>query len=160
MSLWRNMDWIELNWSTRLLWSCAVRAHSHLLKKGMKSIKRSFNDDDGTQEQVLAEETSNPPKTNVNGKEPELTTPRCIGVQLAENRKVWFDMAKMKEKNYSHSIILMHGFVTTFIRLLPESVCIKYKVPLEWISEGFGGNRSRLLLPTWCCPGTGWNRAH
>ncbi len=46
---------IGLHWSTQLLWSCALRAHSHILKKGMKSINRLVSDNDnGTQEQVVA----------------------------------------------------------------------------------------------------------
>jgi hypothetical protein len=75
------------------------------------------------------EETLNPPKTNKNGEKPEVTPPRCIGVQLADKREVKFDMANWKEKVYSPAIISMHGFITTFIRLLPEGVRAKHKVP-------------------------------
>lgn len=53
--------------------------------------------------------------------------PRCIGVKFADDRQVSIDPSKWK--THAPVVISMHGFVTTFIRLLPEDIRVKYKVP-------------------------------
>jgi hypothetical protein len=70
-----------------------------------------------------------PIKPKKDGEEQEGTPPRCIGVQLGDKREVKFDQEKWKGKGYSPAIISMHGFITTFIRLLPDDIRVKHKVP-------------------------------
>jgi hypothetical protein len=70
-----------------------------------------------------------PAKTKTTDEESTEPAPRCIGVRLADERVVKFDATKWTGKGYSPAIISMHGFVSTFIRLLPEAIRVKYKVP-------------------------------
>ena len=59
----------------------------------------------------------------------ESVAPRCIGVKLADKREIKFDLEARKDDPVSPTIVSMLGLVTTFIRLLPESVRLKHKVP-------------------------------
>jgi hypothetical protein len=66
------------------------------------------------------------------GKEEESkegNAPRCIGVTLADKREIKFDMKKFKKEPIEPAIISMLGLVTTFIRLLPEDIRLRHKVP-------------------------------
>lgn len=74
------------------------------------------------------EATTPPPKAAVDG-EAALPAPRCIGVRLADKREAKFDMANWKKRHYSPAVLSMHGFINTFIRLMPEAVRAKHKVP-------------------------------
>jgi hypothetical protein len=56
-------------------------------------------------------------------------SPRCIGVKLADGRELKLDMSNGSKNNYTPAVISMHGFVTTFIRLLSDDVRTKHKVP-------------------------------
>ena len=51
-------------------------------------------------------------------------------VELTDKRTVKFDMDKRKDANVSPVVISMHGFVTTFIRLLPEDIRVEHKMPV------------------------------
>jgi hypothetical protein len=73
-----------------------------------------------------AEKTPSPPKAT---EESEEAPPRCVGVKLADAREIKFDTSKCSNENYSPAVISMHGFVTTFIRLLSDDIRTKYKVP-------------------------------
>jgi hypothetical protein len=59
----------------------------------------------------------------------EGNAPRCIGVKLADTREIKFDVEKFKKEPIEPAIISMIGLVTTFIRLLPEDVRLRHKVP-------------------------------
>jgi phytoene dehydrogenase-like protein len=57
--------------------------------------------------------------------------PRCVGVQLSDGRSVRFHSERYKRKeNAIPAVVSMQGFVDTFIRLLPENIRTKYKVPV------------------------------
>eukprot|EP00339_Tiarina_fusa_P023326 CAMPEP_0117034906 /NCGR_PEP_ID=MMETSP0472-20121206/24821_1 /TAXON_ID=693140 ORGANISM="Tiarina fusus, Strain LIS" /NCGR_SAMPLE_ID=MMETSP0472 /ASSEMBLY_ACC=CAM_ASM_000603 /LENGTH=364 /DNA_ID=CAMNT_0004744213 /DNA_START=45 /DNA_END=1139 /DNA_ORIENTATION=- len=49
---------------------------------------------------------------------------------MTDNRTVKFDMDQRKGANVSPVVVSMHGFVSTFIRLLPEDVRVQHKVPV------------------------------
>lgn len=55
--------------------------------------------------------------------------PRCVGVQLSDGREVRFERDRYEGSSGDPAIISMGGFIDTFIRLLPEDVRSKYKVP-------------------------------
>lgn len=74
---------------------------------------------------VFEEDTTAGTTTNDSGE--EQVPPRCIGVRLMDNRTISADSSKWH--THSPAIISMHGFITTFIRLLPEEIRAKYKVP-------------------------------
>lgn len=67
------------------------------------------------------------PKATKEGKQDDEIAPRCIGVKFVDNREV--RMIPSRWKDHSPAVISMHGFVTTFIRLLPEDIRVRYKVP-------------------------------
>lgn len=76
---------------------------------------------------VFEEETlPRPTRTGADGKEEEIP-PACVGVKLTDGRDVTLDTSKWTA--HSPAVISMHGLVTTFIRLLPEDIRAKYKVP-------------------------------
>lgn len=52
--------------------------------------------------------------------------PRCVGVKLLDKRELKFDI---NSTECSPAVISMHGFISTFIRLLSEDIRMKYKVP-------------------------------
>ena len=81
--------------------------------------------------QLLFEEgeTSTSPQSPNTDEEHEEIPPRCVGVQLGDNREVKFDLSKLNEDKFSPAVISTHGFITTFIRLLSEEIRTKYKVP-------------------------------
>jgi hypothetical protein len=59
--------------------------------------------------------------------------PRCVGVQLSNGRQFRFDADRYTKPTKGRAIpavISMKGFIDTFIRLLPENVRTKYKVPV------------------------------
>lgn len=73
---------------------------------------------------------------------PDLTTtkpdegpppPRCIGVKLEDGREVRFALDRCNGNNRSSkpepAIISFEGFIDTFVRLLPDDIRTKYKVP-------------------------------
>jgi hypothetical protein len=53
--------------------------------------------------------------------------PRCLGVQFADDREVRLEPSRLS--THAPVVVSMHGFVTTFIRLLPESIRVRFKVP-------------------------------
>ncbi|KAL3934304.1 MAG: hypothetical protein SGBAC_009952 [Bacillariaceae sp.] len=61
--------------------------------------------------------------------EKETSAPRCLGVKLSDGTELKFDMKSWKSRNYSPAVISMHGFITTFIRLMPDDIRSIYKVP-------------------------------
>ncbi len=67
------------------------------------------------------------PKQKNDGKQEEETPPRCIGVKFADDRKVC--MIPSRWNSHAPAVVSMHGFVTTFIRLLPEDIRTRFKVP-------------------------------
>jgi hypothetical protein len=78
----------------------------------------------------LVFEEGTAPKTQApagEGKTDDLIPPRCLGVKLADDRQIIVDPTKWK--THETAIVSMHGFVTTFIRLLPEDIRVLYKVP-------------------------------
>jgi len=68
-----------------------------------------------------------PPENSSETKTEELVPPRCIGVKFSDHRQITVDPTKWK--THETAIVSMHGFVTTFIRLLPEDIRVRYKVP-------------------------------
>jgi hypothetical protein len=59
----------------------------------------------------------------------DLPAPRCIGIQLADKREIKFDLSKWKGVAYKPAVVSMLGFVSTFIRLLPDDIRNKFNVP-------------------------------
>lgn len=57
------------------------------------------------------------------------SAPRCLGVKLSDDTEIKFEMNRWVGKEYYPAVISMHGFITTFIRLLPDDIRTKYKVP-------------------------------
>jgi hypothetical protein len=56
-------------------------------------------------------------------------SPRCVGIQLSDKRVIEF-AKDQGDKSYSTAVVSMMGFVTTFIRLLPDEVrTAQHKVP-------------------------------
>ena len=70
------------------------------------------------------DEQQNPQSGEAGSEEPE--APRCIGVQLAGGQELRFSV---EDYDREPVIISMLGFLNTFIRLLPDDVRTKYKVP-------------------------------
>jgi hypothetical protein len=77
----------------------------------------------------LVFEEEKPPKQvkKTEGGEEKEIPPRCVGVKFADGRQVTIEPSKWP--THDPAVISMHGFVTTFIRLLPEDIRVKYKVP-------------------------------
>jgi phytoene dehydrogenase-like protein len=63
------------------------------------------------------------------GEEEEGEAPRCIGVKLSSGKTLTLTEEKMQDKSTGALVLSMHGFVHTFIRLMPEDVRIANKVP-------------------------------
>jgi hypothetical protein len=63
------------------------------------------------------------------GEEEEGDAPRCIGVKLSSGRTLTFAKEILDDKSTAATVLSMHGFVHTFIRLMPEDVRIANKVP-------------------------------
>ena len=62
--------------------------------------------------------------------EPGVNCPRCIGVRLSDKREIKFDMTKLqKGSKVEPAVLSMQGFISTFIRFLPETIRMEYKVP-------------------------------
>ncbi|CAJ1947473.1 unnamed protein product [Cylindrotheca closterium] len=61
--------------------------------------------------------------------EKKMSAPRCLGVKLSDGTELKFDMKSWRNQDYSPAVISMHGFITTFIRLMPDDIRTKYKVP-------------------------------
>eukprot|EP00526_Cylindrotheca_closterium_P002301 CAMPEP_0113627758 /NCGR_PEP_ID=MMETSP0017_2-20120614/14379_1 /TAXON_ID=2856 /ORGANISM="Cylindrotheca closterium" /LENGTH=945 /DNA_ID=CAMNT_0000538031 /DNA_START=107 /DNA_END=2944 /DNA_ORIENTATION=+ /assembly_acc=CAM_ASM_000147 len=59
----------------------------------------------------------------------EKPAPQCLGVKLSDGTELKFDTKSWKSRDYSPAVISMHGFITTFIRLMPDDIRTKYKVP-------------------------------
>lgn len=59
----------------------------------------------------------------------EEASPRCIGVKLTDEREIKFDVGRWKNDCDLPPVISTHGFVTTFIRFLPDDVRTKFKSP-------------------------------
>jgi len=77
---------------------------------------------------LIFEEKEPPRETRqTGGKDEEETPPRCLGVKFADDRQIKLDPAAWR--THLPVVLSMHGFVTTFIRLLPEEVRVRYKVP-------------------------------
>lgn len=76
---------------------------------------------------LVFEEATGATTPPVEGKETDLAPPRCIGVSLADKRQITVDPRKWK--THEPAIVSMYGFMTTFIRLLPEDIRLAYKVP-------------------------------
>ena len=53
--------------------------------------------------------------------------PRCLGVKFADDREVRLEPSRWS--THAPAVVSMHGFVTTFIRLLPEDIRVRFKVP-------------------------------
>jgi hypothetical protein len=75
------------------------------------------------------EKSTTEPKVNSKGEPKEGIAPRCIGVKLSDNREIKFDLGKLKNASVAPAIISTLGFVNTFIRLLPDDIRGKHKVP-------------------------------
>eukprot|EP00980_Cylindrotheca_fusiformis_P002187 scaffold499_cov120-Cylindrotheca_fusiformis.AAC.10 len=56
--------------------------------------------------------------------------PRCIGVKLCDNREIKFGMKEWSNTNYTPTVISMHGFLTTYMRLTPSDIRTKFKIPV------------------------------
>ena len=80
-------------------------------------------------ELIFEEEQSSGTETQQAQTEENPPAPRCIGVKLADSRELKFDEAVINGGESSPAVISMHGFISTFIRLLPENIRVKYKVP-------------------------------
>lgn len=63
------------------------------------------------------------------GEEEEGEAPRCIGVKLSSGKTLTFTEEKLQDESTAATVLSMHGFVHTFIRLMPEDVRIANKVP-------------------------------
>jgi len=56
--------------------------------------------------------------------------PRCVGVKLSDGREVRFDKDRYANGRPDEpAVVSLLGFIDTFIRLLPEDIRTKYKVP-------------------------------
>lgn len=55
--------------------------------------------------------------------------PRCVGVKLADGRTFRFEPERFRGNGTTPCVISMLGFIDTFVRLLPEDLRTKYKVP-------------------------------
>ena len=76
---------------------------------------------------LVFEELPKRQMTPAKGNTEDLVAPRCIGVRFTDDRQVTLDPTKWK--SHDPAIVSMLGFVTTFIRLLPEDIRVAYKVP-------------------------------
>mmetsp|Transcript_2661 Transcript_2661/g.7082 ORF Transcript_2661/g.7082 Transcript_2661/m.7082 type:complete len:964 (+) Transcript_2661:208-3099(+) len=74
---------------------------------------------------MFEDEKGDSPKT-----EKEPSPPRCIGIQLLDKREIKFDMKRFEGGGYKPAVISMLGFITTFIRLLPNEIRDKYNTPV------------------------------
>ena len=82
-----------------------------------------------TLDELLFEPASPAGAPTANEGSKEENAPRCIGVRLPDKREIKFDLRRYGNGFVPPSIVSMLGLVTTFIRLLPESIRLKYKVP-------------------------------
>jgi hypothetical protein len=74
-------------------------------------------------------EESGPTSTNKDG-EPVAKGPACLGIKLADDRKIVFrTRAQNKNMLQDCAVITTTGFIDTFIRLMPVGVREKFQVP-------------------------------
>lgn len=68
-----------------------------------------------------------PPGKEQKDKNGDELPPRCIGVKFADHREVRLEPTRWT--THAPAVVSMLGFVTTFIRLLPENIRVRFKVP-------------------------------
>ena len=74
--------------------------------------------------------TSTESKESEESKEEEIACPRCIGVQLVDGQSIKFSSAQSNgEKDDGPVVISTTGLIDTFIRMLPDDIRVKYRVP-------------------------------
>lgn len=81
--------------------------------------------------ELIFEEAKVPVSTEVKkeGEDPETPAPRCIGVQLSNEKRFQFSDEKLNDTNTEAVVLSMEGFIQTFIRRMPDSIRTAHKVP-------------------------------
>lgn len=98
--------------------------------------------DEEKDDSAKAKASSADEKTKKNAK-----APRCIGVQLLDKREIKFDTKRFEKEGYEPAVVSMLGFVTTFIRLLPNEIRDNYNVPTGLPALGERRPVLKILFP-------------
>ena len=79
--------------------------------------------------ELLFDEDPTISERNVTKPEEGPPPPRCVGVELTDGRQIRFAPDRYRGSTLDPAIVSLEGFISTFVRLLPEGIRTTYKVP-------------------------------